>query len=195
MKRSILFAAILMTAFALASCGHKDDDQSYKDFVGIWGVEQIDYYNIDYAGAPIESSRETYYFTPGDFDSGIELVFREDKTGEMRDHSLDTFFLENENTHVVYDTIINPDTTVYSYFDYSYDAEESVLFMTMSSTQKTHRLRISNFSHSNFSYMNEYRTNFIEEAKLVRTSDNARVQGRKNEMQRPRKTGSILSDR
>ena len=195
MKRIVLFAAALMVTIAMASCKDKEDVQNYKEFVGTWGVEQLDYYNIDYAGAPIESSRETFYFTPGDMEGGIDLVFRDDKTGEMRDRSIDTFFLENENTHVVYDTIINPDTTVYSYFDYSYDAEESVLFMTMSSTQKTHRLRISNFSHSNFSYMNEYRTNFIEEAKLVRTSDNVRVQGRKNEMQRPRKTGSILSDR
>lgn len=193
MKRSILFAAILMTAFALASCGHKDDDQSYKDFVGIWGVEQIDYYNIDYAGAPIESSRETYYFTPGDFDSGIELVFREDKTGEMRDHSLDTFYVELDTNPVTYDTIINPDSTVYTHYDYTYDAEESVMYMTMASTH-TYKMSISHFDHNTYTYINEYRLNYIEEAKLVRISEAAKTRGIKP-VQRPVKSGSFLSNR
>lgn len=184
-----------MVTIAMVSCKGKEDVQSYKEFVGTWGVEQLDYYNIDYAGAPIESSRETFYFTPGDMEGGIDLVFRDDKTGEMRDRSIDSFFLENENTHVVYDTIINPDTTIYSYFDYSYDEDEAVMYMTMAATQRTHRLRISKFDKNNFSYLNEYRTNFIEEAKLVRTSENARAVGRKNEAQRPRRTGSFFSNR
>ena len=197
-KRSILFAAMLMVTFVLASChGKNDDEQTYKDFVGTWGVEQLDYYNIDYAGAPIEISRETYYFTPGDMEGGLDLVFREDKTGEMRDRSIDTFYIELETTPVTYDTIINPDTTVYTYFDYSYDDEDAILYMNIQKDDilHTYKVYVSNFTKDSFTYRNEWRLNYIEEAKLVRVSDDTRAMGRKPEMLRPRKPGSVFSNR
>lgn len=201
MKRLTVFAAILMVACAFVSCKGTDDDHnengdghSFRDFIGVWGVKQIDYYNIDYAGNPIEASRETYCFTPGDMEGGIDLVFREDKTGEMRDRSLDTIIVKHETTPVTYDTIICPDTTLYTYFDYSYDAEEAVMYMNME-TVHTYKMRIVNLDKDSYTYLNEYRENYIEEAQLVRISNSAKALCGQKPTKRSRKIGSFLSNR
>ena len=55
MKKLTLFATIAVAAILFASCNKID----YKSFVGTWGVEKIEYYNIDYAGNPIAASMET----------------------------------------------------------------------------------------------------------------------------------------
>ena len=59
----------------------------------------------------------------------------------------------------------------------------------------TYKVYVSNFEKDSFTYRNEYRLNYIEEAKLVRVSDDTRAMGRKPEMLRPRKPGSVFSNR
>ena len=93
MKRIALFTLCAMAAVMFTSCG-KDN---YKSFVGTWGVEKIEYYNIDYAGNPIAASMSTFNMVPGDQQSGIDLIFRENKTGEMRDRSQDTIIKKIRN--------------------------------------------------------------------------------------------------
>ena len=83
MKRILLFFIGLSMILGWTSCRHDD----YQAFVGTWGAERIDYYNIDYAGQPIAGSMRTYLFTPGDPVNGIDLIFRDDRSGEMRDRS------------------------------------------------------------------------------------------------------------
>ena len=195
MKRLAIFAAVVMAVSVLSSCNHKDNDEhSYLDFVGIWGVERIDYYNIDYAGNPIEGSRETYYFTPGDMEGGIDLVFRSDKTGEMRDRSTDTIINKLDTDPVTYDTIICPDTTLYTYFDYSFDADDAILYMNME-TAHTYKMKITHLDEHTYTYVNEYRENYVEEAKMVRTSDEAKAVAGPKSTRRPHKSGSIFGNR
>lgn len=194
MKRLTILAAVFMVVLSSISCTRKQKD-SYLDFVGVWGVKQIDYYNIDYAGNPIEASRETYYFTPGDMEGGIDLVFRSDKSGEMRDRSTDTIINKLDTTPVTYDTIICPDTTLYTYFDYSYDVSDAVMYMTMKPSQYTHKLTITNLEKDTYSYVNEYRDDYIEEAVLIRTSENAKAVSGKKSLKRPNKPGSFFGDR
>ena len=52
MKKLTLFATLAILAVMFASCKKVD----YNAFVGTWGVEKIEYYNIDYAGNPIAAS-------------------------------------------------------------------------------------------------------------------------------------------
>ena len=193
MKKLSLFAFCMALTMMFASCG-KDKKDGYKSFVGIWGVEKIEYYNIDYAGNPIENTIETFDFTPGDPDGGIDLVFRDNKTGEMRDRSQDTLWLDYNTETQQYDQIIIcPDTTLYTYFTFSYDEEESTLYMNMDYTH-TFLMKISNMTDDSFIYTNEYESNYVERAYLKRISNDTRaVAGKKS--WRPRREGSFLSGR
>ena len=120
MKRLSLFAVLLTVVISLASCNH--EGHSYEDFVGTWGVEHIEYYTIDYAGNPISNTITSMDFTLGDPKDGIDLVFRADKKGEMRDRSRDTIYdLISNDPEPVYDTIYAPDTTLITKFSYSFD--------------------------------------------------------------------------
>lgn len=191
MKKLSLFAFFVAFTMMFASCG-KDD---YKSFVGTWGVEQIDYYNIDYAGNPIENTIDTYYFTVGDPNGGIDLVFRNNKTGEMRDRSQDTLWLDyNEETQQYETIIVCPDTTLVTTFKYSYDKDESILYMNMDYTH-TFMMQISNLTDNSFNYVNEYESNYVEKAYLKRISNEARTMGEKKSSWRPRREGSFLSGR
>ena len=146
---------------------------TYESFIGIWGVDQIDYYNIDYAGNPIASTIETYDFTPGDPDGGIDLVFYANKTGEMRDRSQDTLWLDyNTETHQYETIIICPDTTLVTAFTYSFDADESILYMNMEYT-RTFLMKISDLEDNSFIYTNEYEQNYVEKAYMKRITDYA----------------------
>ena len=84
-----------MVAMLFASCSKTD----FKSFIGTWGVEKIEYYNIDYAGNPIAASLETFTFDPNDTNNGIQLVFRTDKTGEMRDSAIDSIPKVEKHVH------------------------------------------------------------------------------------------------
>ena len=157
---------------------------SDKPFVGIWGVEKIEYYNIDYAGNPILATLQTYEFTLGDSDDGIDLVFREDNTGELRDRSRDTIYDGN-------DIIICPDTILVTGFTYSYDAQDATLYMNMEYAH-TFRMNIIDLERDSFVYENEYASNYVEKAYLKRLSYIPdKSTGRKNQ-HRPSKKGSLL---
>ena len=45
MKKLTYLTMVAIAALMFTSCSKND----YKSFVGTWGVEKIEYYNIDYA--------------------------------------------------------------------------------------------------------------------------------------------------
>ncbi len=138
-------------------------DMPEKPFFGIWGVEKIEYYNIDYAGNPIAASLTTYLYDPNDTDNGIQLVFRENKSGEIRNGSIDTIWM-NENY------IVCPDTVIVAGYTYSFDFETSVLSMNME-YGRTFALQIVEQNADAFVYENEYVHDYVEKAYLRRISD------------------------
>lgn len=194
MKRIILFFFALAMVLGWTSCGKND----YMAFVGTWGVERIDYYNIDFYGQPIENTVETYYFTPGDPDNGIDLVFRNDRTGEMRDRSRDTLIFISDiiDNDTIIDTIICPDTTLITNFTYSYHDDDATLYMNMLVAQPfTYQMRIESLTDNSFVYENEYRLHIVEKAYLVRISDDTRHADRASKSSlRQRRWGSMFSN-
>lgn len=194
MKRIILFFFALAMVLGWTSCGKND----YMAFVGTWGVERIDYYNIDFYGQPIENTVETYYFTPGDPDNGIDLVFRNDRTGEMRDRSRDTLIFISDiiDNDTIIDTIICPDTTLITNFTYSYHDDDATLYMNMLVAQPfTYQMRIESLTDKSFVYENEYRLHIVEKAYLVRISDDTRHADRASKSSlRQRRWGSMFSN-
>jgi hypothetical protein len=155
-------------------------------FLGIWGVERIDYYNIDYAGNPIMSSMMTYYFDPNATDDGIHLIFRQDKSGEMRDSSIDTIWMDDNY-------IVCPDTIIETRYTYSFDFEDFVLYMNME-YGRTFALQIMELNDDAFVYENEYGQNYVEKAYLRRISsipDKSKSTSFTNQT-KPNKNGSLL---
>ena len=193
MKKITLLALFAIVAMQFTSCGKLNE----KAFVGTWGVEKIEYYNIDYAGNPIASSMETYDMVPGDSQSGIDLIFREDKTGEMRDRSRDTIKTDwNEETHSYETIIICPDTTIVSKFTYSVDKRSSILYMNIEHPVKTYKMNIVDLNKDSFIYENEYGTDYVEKAYLKRLSNTtSKSESRKSLPSRPYREDSFLSGR
>ena len=187
----------MVLVIVLASCRTKKGDD-FKVFIGTWGVERIDYYNIDYAGNPISNTIETYYFTPGDPQSGIDLVFRENRSGEMRDRSHDTLFIPvvvADTLHHV-DTLLCPDTTFVTNFTYSYHDDDATLYMNMQTERPyTYHMLIENLTDDSFTYYNEYETNYVEEARLVRLSNDTRGSKSSKPVAAPHKPGSLFGNR
>jgi len=162
-----------MFVILMASCGKVD----YTSFIGTWGVERIDYYNIDYQGLPIPSTTVTYDFTPGDMQGGIDLVFREDKTGELRDRSRDTLYIPVKEEGVIVDTltIICPDTTLVTRFTFSYNTSDKLLFMNMQTEHPyIYQMKVRFVDENTFVYENEYDNDYVEKARLVRYSTETR---------------------
>lgn len=196
MKKQTLFAALAILAVLFASCKKVD----YNAFVGTWGVEKIEYYNIDYAGNPIAASFESYNYDPEDVDNTIQLVFNEDKTGEMRDSAVDTLWIENQETGE-YDTYIYcPDTTLVYPFTFSYDEGESALYMTIKYSYpydytRTFLMKVSDLTHDSFIYENEYRLSYVEKAYLKRLSDSPTKTAGRKAMPHPQKRDSFLGGR
>ena len=137
-------------------------DMPENPFFGVWGVEQIDYYNIDYAGNPIAASLWTLNFNPYDIDNGIQMVFRENRSGEMRDSSLDSIWVDDHY-------IVCPDTVIVMRYTYSFDFETSVLYVNMENGQ-TFTLQIVEQSTDAFVYENRYAQDYVEKAYLRRIS-------------------------
>lgn len=160
-------------------------------FWGSWGVEKIEYYNIDYAGNPIEASMETFEMTPGDPQSGIDLIFRQNKTGEMRDRSQDSIWTDwNPQTQQYETLIVNADTTLVTTFTYLVDGEDSTLYLNMDYA-RTFMMDIQKITDNTFIYTNEYDVDYIESAYLVRLS-NAKTAPSKQNIKRPNKPGAVL---
>ena len=195
MKKITLLALCAVVAMQFTSCGKISE----KSFVGTWGVEKIEYYNIDYAGHPIASSMTSFDLVPGDQQSGIDLVFREDKTGEMLDRSRDTIELDwNEETETYETIIICPDTTLVTKFTYSVDKSASILYMNLTDPiVRTYKMNIVDMDKNSFIYENEYGTNYVEKAYMKRISDATSKSTSRNSRQssHPRKEGSFLSGR
>lgn len=193
MKKLFYVTMVIAASWLMASCS---DNNSYEKFVGTWGLTRADYYYVDYAGVPIEDTRETYYFTAGDEKDGIDLVFKSDKTGQRIDRSRDTLIIQTGTNPDTYDTIPCQDTIIYSSFTYSYDADEETLYMTTPDNGRTHALKIRNFTDNGFSYYNQYKISgnpYAEEAVLERISNKtskAATRGRK--IYAPHKPGSFL---
>jgi len=137
-------------------------ESAEKAIIGTWGVEKIEYYNIDYAGNPIAASMTTYAYDPNNISDGIQLVFREDNTGEKRDSSVDTLWIYD-------DFIVCPDTTTVTTYVYSFDAEASILYLSME-YGRTFALQIVEQNADAFVYEVEYETNYVEKAYLRRLS-------------------------
>ena len=194
MKKLTLFATVAIMALLFASCSKND----YQKFVGIWGVERLEYYNIDYQGNPIGASMETHDYDINDEDNSIRLYFREDKSGEMRDSAVDTIKLNwNESTHQ-YDSIIYcPDTVLYYPFTYSYDKSNNSLYMNMDygTYMRTYRMQINNMTDNSFTYENEYGKNYMEKAFLKRISDTPSKSTGRKVVTHPHKPGSLMGDR
>ena len=194
MKKATLFTLCEIAAVMFTSCGKIDK----KGFIGTWGVEKIEYYNVDYAGNPIAASMSTFNMVPGDQQSGIDLIFREDMTGEMRDRSQDTIKEDwNEETETYETIIICPDTTLVTKFDYSVDGKASILYMNLTyPVVRTYKMSITNMGKDSFIYENEYWKDYVEKAYMKRISNTPSKSGSRNSQpSRPRREGSFLSGR
>ena len=71
MKKITLLTLFAIVAMQFTSCGKLNE----KAFVGTWGVEKIEYYNIDYAGHPIEPYSSSYTYDPNSSENGIQMIF------------------------------------------------------------------------------------------------------------------------
>ena len=195
MKKLTLFATLAIAALMFTSC----NKTNYKTFVGTWGVEKIEYYNIDFAGNPIAGSMETHIYDPNDTCNGIHLVFRENKTGEMRDSAIDTVWLYNEETQEYDSYIYRPDTVMVYTFTYTYDASESSLIMKTRYTypyeyMRTFMMKVSDITDNSFIYENEYDVNYVERAYLKRVN-NATSKATRQTPKHPNKRGAFLGGR
>lgn len=192
MKKLGFFTLCAFATLLFASCNKTD----YTAFVGTWGVERIVYenYNTDYQGQPIIGSMntQTFSYDPNDINNGIQLVFRQDKTGEMRDNAVDTVWIDDDNY------IVNPDTTIVRTFTYSYDKTESTLYMNMDYVH-TFKMLITNLSDNAFSYENNYGMDednrvYYEKAYLKRISNTPAAKCHYS-VKHPNKPGSFLGGR
>lgn len=191
MKRIALMAVVVFAAMLFTSCRKYD----YTDFIGTWGVEKLEYYNIDYQGNPIPNSGATYYFDPNSSDNGIQLVFRADKTGELRDSAIDTLWIKNEETGEYDSCIYCPDTTIVKTFTCSFDESENTLYLNMEYVW-TYRLIINSLSKKEFIYETEYDEDYMERAFMKRISKKPTKSTDKTPVRHPhKKPGSLFGDR
>ena len=190
MKKLTLFVTLAMAALLFTSCSKND----YEKFVGIWGVEKIEYYNIDFAGNPIDASMDIHKFDPDDTNNGIHLVFRENKTGEMRDSAIDSLpTIQDGDTVYIHCS----DTVMVYTFSYSYDKNESILYMNMDygTYIKTFKMYIDNLTDDSFTYENEYDKNYVEKAYLKRISNTPSKSASRQKVTHPYRPGSFLGGR
>jgi hypothetical protein len=184
MKKVTLLTMMAMVAMLFASCSKTD----FKSFVGTWGVEKIEYYNIDYAGNPIAASLETFTFDPNDADNGIQLTFRADKTGEMRDSAIDSLLVDSVYIHC-------PDTVLVTKFTYSYDKSDKSMYMNMDNSARPFRLQIENLTSDSFTYENEYGVDYMEKAYLKRISKSTKSASRNMPAHPHKGPGALFGDR
>lgn len=179
-------------------------EQPENLFLGVWGVEKIEYYNTDYAGNPIAGSMIAYTYEPNSIDNGIQMYFREDNSGEMRDSAIDELWLDwNEETESYETHIVCPDTVLVKPFTYTYDESENVLYLTLTNDGdvQSYTLKISDLSNELFIYENvyghdDYGNGFVEKAYLRRVNIAAMKSTGRIMLPHPhKKQGSLLGDR
>ena len=188
MKKLTFLTMMAITALLFTSCSKND----YKSFVGTWGVEKIEYYNTDYAGNPIAASLESFTFDPNDTDNGIHLIFRADKSGEMRDSAVDSVLKVQEGDTVY---VQCPDTVIVTKFTYSYDKKDQSLYMNMSNSARPFRLQIENLTDDSFTYENEYGKDYMEKAYLKRISKSTKSTSRNVPAHPHNRPGSVFGSR
>lgn len=191
MKKTRLIILSAICGVLLASCNKID----YNSFVGTWGVEKIEYYNIDYAGNPIPATMETYTYDPNSTDNGIQLIFRADKTGEMRDSAIDTIVQYNEETEQN-EYIICPDTVLVTRFTCSFDERENYLYMTLETNPRPYGMSIEEMTKTSFIYKNEYLSDYVEKAYMKRVDGKSSDSKSRNAVKHPHhKPGSLFGNR
>ena len=166
MKKLTLIVAMAFVAMLFTSC-----QPDYDNLVGTWGVEKIEYYNIDYWGNPIEPYTGRYDYDPNSTDNGIQMVFWDDKSGEIRDSAIDSIWFWNEETQEYDSVIACPDTVVVTRFTCSYDKSDQVIYMNTSDSPRPYRITVSELTKNTFVYENEYGTDYVEKAYLKRISN------------------------
>ena len=166
-------------------------DTPERLILGVWGVEKIEYYNSDYDGNPIESTMTTESYDPYDANYGIQFVFREDNTCELRDGSIDTLWLDYDDETGQYGTVIVcPDTILVKSFTYSFDLLNYTLLLT-GENENTYRLQIKELDDEFFVYENVYFSNYVEKAYMRRISF---VPDKSNSLNRPIQQGTDKAD-
>ena len=191
MKKLTFLTMMALGALLFTSCNKIE----YNSFIGTWGVEKIEYYNIDYAGNPIAASSEVYTYDPNSTDNGIQLIFKENGTGEMRDSAIDSIGIDEDNDFNYDYYIVCPDTVVVTEFDCSYNQSDRCLYMTNLGTMRTFKLQIQDFEDDSFIYENEYDKDYMERAYLKRVSKEVTKSGSRQAKKHPHKLGSFLGDR
>lgn len=191
MKKTGVIILSAICAILLASCNKID----YKSFVGTWGVEKIEYYNIDFEGNPIAASLETYTYDPESTDNGIQLIFRSNKSGEMRDSAIDTIVVVNETTGEN-EYIVCPDTVLVTKFTFSFDESEQYLYMSLETNPRPYGMTIEEMTKTTFVYKNEYINNYVEKAYLKRIDGKSSGTKSRNTVKHPHnKPGSLFGNR
>ena len=188
MKKLTFLTMMALAALLFTSCSKTD----YKSFVGTWGVEKIVYYNTDYAGNPIAASLETFTYDPNDTDNGIQLIFRANKTGEMRDSAIDSILKVQDGDTIYYPC---PDTVLVTMFTYSYDKSDHSLYMNMDNSVRPFRLQIQDLTSDTFIYENEYGTDYVEKAYLKRISKSTKSTSRNMPAHPHNRPGSVFGSR
>jgi len=166
MKKITLLALFAIVAMQFTSCGKLNE----KAFVGTWGVEKIEYYNIDYAGNPIAASYEKtgeFEYDVNDPGYGIQLVYNSDKSGEYRDFAIDSMWFKWDETIQDYDVYLTkpeefdsviacPDTTLIYRYTYLFDSDENALYMNMDYL-RTFKMTIVELNEDSFISENRFR--------------------------------------
>jgi hypothetical protein len=193
MRKLTLIAAVAFAAMLFTSCGKHD----YDEFVGTWGAEKVEYYNIDYAGNPIAASMQTYTYDPEDEDNSIRLTFRADNTGEMRDSAIDTLYTNYDEEHEIYlDTIPCSDTVMIYNFTCSFDKFNQCMYMNIVGEARPYRIDIVNMDKNTFVYVNEYGNDYVEKAYMKRITGKVTKSGSSKPVRHPHnKPGSLFGSR
>ncbi len=166
MKRLFLFV-LLASLLSFVSC---EKDSSI--LVGYWGVERIDFYDVDNSGTMIGSSLETYTFTPGAAD-GIEVTFYADGTG---------YILNKSNS-----TVTN------QHFSYDYDESDGSLYIVRDDGS-SYIMAVETLNETKLVYINQYEDYHVEKDYFVRTGKGTKASWRQHPLL-PFKPGSFLSGR
>jgi hypothetical protein len=168
MKNLLLAISLLLLGLAMESCNANSDNP----FIGVWGVERIEYFDTDYNGNLIEETIEIYNFQVGG-SLGIDLCFKEDKSGYMDDRDQDTI----------------------KYFTYSYDEDASILYMNMKNDATTYSMYIESLTKQELVYINEFNNNRFEKTYMKWIDDSAKAASKNTKLVRPNKPGSLFGSK
>lgn len=157
--KNIILIALLVLLTGVVSCKKDHDIPTGKvfnandfdfDIVGTWGLEKTENYSIDNAGnmvGPISS----HEYDPNDNDNGIQMVFREDNTGEMYDKT-------------------SSNSTIVNALTYSYVNDTLFLDIDYGTETNTFNCLIIEKTNESFIYENKYAQNRMEKAYFKRLS-------------------------